>query len=82
MNRAYESDSAEDKYECEFRFLYACAHVRVCVSHEVWALVVDEGAQGEAGPPGCSEVSNIYSSVALRLLLTPQQQAAGTHLRF
>ncbi|TNN74003.1 hypothetical protein EYF80_015824 [Liparis tanakae] len=48
---------------------------------ELGSLVVDEGAEGQAVPPGGREVGDVHPSVALSLLLTPGQQPAGTHLR-
>ncbi len=50
------------------------------LSHEVLPLAVNEGAQSKAAPPGGRKVGHIHSPVALGLLLTPQQQPAGTHL--
>jgi len=48
--------------------------------HEFRPLAVDEGAEGQAIPPGRREVGNFHSSVPLSLLLTPGQQPARTHL--
>lgn len=48
--------------------------------HEIWPLAVDEGAEGQAVPPGRGQVGDGDSSVALSLLLTPGQQLPGTHV--
>lgn len=55
--------------------------VALACLHELGPLVVDEGAEGQAVPPGGREVGDVHPSVALSLLLTPGQQPAGTHLR-
>lgn len=51
------------------------------ILHEVGPEAVDEGAQRQAALPGGSEVTHVHVPVALRLLLTPGQQPAGSNLR-
>ena len=50
-------------------------------SHEVRAVSVDDGAQGQAALPRHGEVRHVHPSVAICLPLAPAQQFAGTSHR-
>lgn len=49
--------------------------------HQLRPLLVQEGAEGQAIPPGGREVGDGDTSVALRLLLTPAQQPSRMNVR-